>query len=226
MSERPIIFSAPMVRAILAGAKTQTRRLLTAGTAQCSLPLARLDFSDDAKWDAPFVDGAETQYLHVSVKDDDEDERVFRVLPRILAGDTLWVRETWYSPPRPLNDCLGYVADGDHPHGMTYRKRPAIHMPRISARLFLRVTAVRCERLQEITETDVEAEGVEVPRCVKCGYSRADCHTHMDHQLCGDSTPPSAVSEFHKLWDSINAKRAPWTSNPFVWVVEFERLKS
>lgn len=209
-----------MVRAIIAGTKSQTRRLVTPRTSQCSIPLARLDFGQDAKWGAPFVDGHETQYLHVSAQDN-EDERVFRVLPRTQAGDMLWVRETWGVADRWIHDCetdpprtIAYKADlsamNFDPEGPVktsdwgwenMRWRPSIHLPRWASRLFLRVTAVRCEQLQEIGYEDAKAEGVDLELIHRAGEGPA----------------------FQELWDSINAKRAPWASNPWVWVIEFER---
>jgi len=162
MSEKPILFSAPMVRAILEGRKTQTRR-----AAHVSVPV-------------PLADAA-------------------RRCP--YWADTLWVRETWFSPPKPHNDCLGYAADNDFPHGVAYRMRPSIHMPRTASRITLRVTSVRFERLQDISWNDALAEGVRANGVL----------------------PWSPVDAFRELWDSINFDRAPWRSNPWVWVIEFER---
>lgn len=195
MTSRPIIFSAPMVRAILAGTKTQTRRVIT----------PQPEWTNGAAWywrHPRYDNGDGVNYFHSVWVTDSVQRAMLRCAPW-QAGDTLWVRETWYSPPRPLNDCLGYAADGDHPHGQTYRQRPSIHMPRAAARIQLRVTSVRVERLQEISDADARAEGVEL---------------ELIHRLGGGPA-------FRELWDSINAERAPWSSNPWVWVVEFEREK-
>jgi hypothetical protein len=172
---RPIIFSVPMVRAILEGRKSQTRRIKRA---------------------------------HENIAPGITSDAIR--CPYGQPGDLLWVRETWYSPPKPLNDCLGYAADGDHPHGCTYRKRPSIFMPRWASRLTLRITAVRVERLQEISAADSRAEGLEwVAPTYGVGGIAASWN--------GDP-----VQSYRALWESINGKGS-WDLNPWVWVIEFER---
>lgn len=176
MTERPILFSGAMVRAILDGRKTQTRRLINPqptmivdGVAR--IPSARRKVSG---YDIPANQDARSPYGQ--------------------PGDRLWVRETV---------CLAgsvpfYRADGE-----TFAKvrwSPAIHMPRTASRLTLEVLEVRVQRLQEIGEEDAVAEGVEM---VPFGSMRG---------------------EFHALWDSINAKRAPWASNPWVWALTFSKV--
>ena len=171
---KPILFSTPMVQAILDGRKTQTRRVI------------KID-------DAP------------------ENWRKSLAGSRYKPSDILWVRETWA-------DVFGkyeYRADYSESentyrvkrYGTTIAKwRPAIFMPRAAARIFLRVTDVRVERLQDITEDDATAEGLRI------GIGGAPCFS------CRDA--------FAELWDKLNAKRGyGWDTNPWVWVIEFERCE-
>lgn len=126
-------------------------------------------------------------------------------------GDILWVRETWM-PETEQGICTGgYIykasdnpeADGDCP----LKWRPSIHMPRKVARIFLKVTNVRVERLQEITEEDAIREG---------------CIALKDKN---EITSISAKERFHALWDGIYLKQGyGWDANPWVWVYEFERI--
>ena len=185
---KPIIFSTPMVQAILDGKKTQTRRVIK-----------------------PQPDGeikANIPYEFYGTK----TERIFTDTKAYLApcsvGDILWVRETWakrvYSDNRyyyKADDNLGAIfnREGD-------KWRPSIFMPREAARLFLRVKNVRVERLQDITEEDAIAEG-------------------MSKTLVDGVVFISAKGNFHVFWDSLNIKRGyGWDTNPWVWVIEFERI--
>lgn len=200
MKERPILFSAPMVRAILAGKKTQTRRevnrLNGLGSVTC-------------------FGGSETSGYDFALRDRRdmwnefrEDELLARC-PYGVAGDRLWVRETWAL-------CIN-VIDGEteavHKAGPwrnenepSLKWKPSIHMPRWASRITLEVVAVRVERLQDITDKDVFCEGIQQA---------------VDEGLQGDG---SARGAFIELWESINGPDS-WPANPWVWVVEFKRLK-
>jgi len=135
----------------------------------------------------------------------------------------LWVRETWaphvdderaYRADRQWSAAIYYravpelrerhIISRGGPKPRINRWRPSIHMPRWASRITLDVTSVRVERLQAITEADAETEGV----------LHADTSYGLD-----------PVTDFRALWDSINAKRAPWKSNPWVWVVTFKVIK-
>lgn len=195
MRERPIIFSAPMVQAILAGRKTVTRRVATywrgEGNRARKLPCDLRPAAAACHYGAP--------------------------------GGRLWVRETWAAfkaDDRPNDLCVAYrascgsagafdyaMADGSILGAKIERWTPSIHMPRWASRITLEIISVRVERLQEITEEDARAEGV-AAMMVEC---RPDAHE-----------PHRGL--FAILWDQINGKRAPWVSNPWVWRVEFRRM--
>lgn len=202
MKERPILFSAPMVRALLAGTKTQTRRICKAA----KLHDSGEDYRDDDGWplfDAS-VDGA-------------GDIRIGS--PYGQAGDRLWVREGYSGPhwmtgvpPRDWipGTPLWYWADGRIPtHGDWTKPKPGMHMPRWASRIDLEVTSVRVERLQAINEYDAAAEGVAT---WAPGAPSPD----------GQTADPS--DQFRWLWSSINGADS-WSANPWVWVVEFRRIK-
>jgi hypothetical protein len=135
-------------------------------------------------------------------------------LPRYAAGDILWVRETWCERLGVVDKGLyiykAHVEPQDeiHQYALDQNKwRPSIFMPREAARLFLRVKNVRVERLQDITEEDAIAEG-------------------MSKTLVDGVVFISAKGNFHVFWDSLNIKRGyGWDTNPWVWVIEFERVK-
>jgi hypothetical protein len=134
-------------------------------------------------------------------------------------GDILWVRETWNKLPHA--GTYFFKADdrdvetGEYAVNPYIKWRPSIHMPRAAARIFLRVTDVRAERLQNICETDAKAEGFDF---ALCKYKACDCPNVIDY--CADST-----GCFGAFWDSLSAKRGyGWDANPWVWVYTFERV--
>lgn len=193
MTERPIIFSGPMVRALLAGRKTQTRRIVK-GVDECPHGYDGVVTHTVPK-EAHFVGqhcfqlaSGETAYIRC---------------PYGAPGDRLWVRETFMREIEDGTPTGGFIyraSDRPEPDGeKPLRWTPAIHMKRVACRLRLEVTGVRIERLQEISEKDSRAEGIDAPTAgsYRAGYAR--------------------------LWNSLNEKRAPWGSNPWVWVIEFRR---
>lgn len=233
MAIKPILFNTEMVRAILDGRKTQTRRLV------------KPHYHDG---DAGFnvVTMANTgAFCYIEYYDEDERSTERRLNPPYNRDDILWVRETFDElPVNPDGSssggktCLYYKADGDlRPEIWQGIWHPSIHMPRKAARIFLRVTGIRAERLQDITDTDALKEGVpsdddfpmnEVycPVChgeglhgalhpVSLGYMEVDCEN------C--DTP---VKRFSHLWNSTikydDVSRFGWEANPWVWVIEFE----
>ena len=227
MSERPILFNGEMVRAILDGRKTQTRRVIKPQPATNNV-----DFLD-------MVMGESSQLFW------EWDSRVNVVGRSFLCpygkpGDRLWVREAHgllcdlcldspceYPEQNPCkNIYVQYRAESDDPYPGQWpaeeargnpgapKWRPSIHMPRWASRITLEVVAVRVERVQEISPLDA---------------TRESCFAFMRYGppiMGGIPTlleSRSPIEQFSRLWDSINAKRGfSWESNPWVWVVEFE----
>ena len=194
MKERPIISSAPMVRAILAGTKTQTRRVvrLRAGESAHEGGDGRLHAVANTTWGCCV-------------------ERVIQC-PYGVPGDLLWVRETWATTEQAGDHSADRVVvyratDPDWETMEGWQWRPSIFMPRWASRLTLRITSVRVERVQEIPEADARAEGF---KDVVGKYARGD----------------EARIWFAELWDIINAARGfGWDTNPWVWVIGFERVQ-
>lgn len=190
--ERPILFSGEMVRAILEGRKTQTRRIVK--------PALRND--------------TEMRFF--------QDEQPTYLCPYGKAGDLLWVRETWaeicynecgcdggecldhgfvYKADTPNDKYPGEWPNEFLPEEVPCRWRPSIHMPRSASRILLEITDVRVERLQDISEEDAKAEGVE-----------------WMHSLL------EPTESFSELWQSINGSES-WANNPFVWAITFKRIQ-
>jgi len=205
IKERPILFSAPMVRAILEGRKSVTRR-----------PVKGL------KTDNPVVDAFDDSPLIGACWD--IGGPVIRS-PYGLPGDRLWVREAWQADdqvnsvaPRDLShgEPIRYPADWDFRQtGCAMIKpgkiRPSIHMPRWASRILLEITDVRVERLQDISGDQAEAEGVDADMCrqfLDTSPSRHQCKEAVIHGFAG-------------LWQSTGGD---WDANPWVWVVEFKRV--
>ena len=221
MTDRPLLFSAPMVKALLAGTKTQTRRLL-------KIP-AWLDAG--AAWADPGLGAG--GYLKAPATGGDTVERV---RSPYAVGDRLWVRETWavgkcsdglspsmLSPGFWLHDNGGiwYAAGGEPAAPVSPRStwRPSIFMPRWASRLTLTVSDVRVQRLHEISEADAMAEGVctflESTDSTRWGNLSADDRAMMVRIHYG-----SAVKAYSHLWETINGADA-WPVNPWVVAVTF-----
>lgn len=223
MPEKPILFSGPMVRAILAGTKTQTRRIVK------PQPKGRLSPWDMASEPGDvYIDGSVPVRCVESRGRNKRDagELSLRPVPCPygVPGDRLWVREAWRQNDAP-SDCVHYMADEDECSGGPWR--PSIHMPRWASRITLEVTEVRVQRLQEISEEDAKAEGVNAV-CPGCGQTLAQDDETEAHWICedgNDGVPFEHRVGFERLWGLINGKRAPWSSNPWVWAITFRRIK-
>lgn len=139
MKERPILFSGAMVRALLAGTKTQTRRVVK------MKPHQQIEQRDD---------GTNWPWMYDSERDAD----AWLTCPYGKPGDWLWVRETWHDASSALHSCALYRADGGEIYGGKWA--PSIHMPRWASRITLEITSVRVERLQDIDISAAQAEGV------------------------------------------------------------------
>lgn len=192
MKERPILFSAPMVNAILAGIKTQTRRVVK-----------------PQPWTVPFQtqQGDADEALFWRYGQEKEDWPYPRFCPYGLDGDRLWVRETWMQPE---HDPEKYRYKATNPSYIG-RWRPSIHMPRAASRITLEITGVRVERLQQMPYRDWIADFC--PDYVQQERALAS--------FVGREEQTRMAKEF---WDSINGKKHPWDSNPWVWVIEFKKL--
>lgn len=219
MKERPIIFSAEMVKAILDGRKTQTRRVI------------KPDIYNDFDLER---DGS----LEVMAIENNNGDSVPIVdfCPYGKPGDQLWVRETCRLFPtggivnsvkNPYQQTIMYKAGNgiktvtNPPVGNKigfHRWTPSIHMPRWASRIQLEVTGVRVQRVQDISEEDAIAEGI-TP--IAPGYEDIMWSQFVTENKIATTREP--IEAFEILWDSINAKRGHiWASNPWVWVIEFE----
>jgi len=231
MKERPILFSSPMVRAILNGRKTVTRRVI-----QCHLNGWHIDrlLGD---WPLSEPDGFENgifKYTHQTEVDDARTDEV--KCPHGQPGDRLWVRETYTVGALITGRCEGnsYVVfkDGGQKYkdGAYYRPqekyapgafdgikwKPSIFMPRWASRITLEITDVRVERVQDIDDIEAEREGVHWSDAAIIfeGGSRV---RELERTYRG---------AFACLWDSINSKRGfGWNLNPWVWAITFKRVK-
>lgn len=199
MMERPILFSGPMVRAILDGRKTQTRRVVN------HPPFEATD------------EGIDVEYAIGYLR-----------CPYGQPGDLLWVKENCWLPPVDARH-MGVQYDADATAAdlrnakrdlipLGWRHTSSLMTPRWASRLLLRVTEVRVERLWEITQEDAIAEGIERIGDRFKGYMRL---------FTGEEYNPALPkTSFAQLWETINAKRGyGWDSNPWVWVLSFEVVK-
>lgn len=178
MKERPILFQAEMVRAILNGSKTQTRRI------------------------AKLTDAAHVKEPGKHRRWHPADPEARLACPYGQPGDQLWVRETWRN--RLGDGSLDYFATHAGPFTWeSYKWKPSIHMPRVASRITLEVTAVRLERLQDISRGDAMAEGCPFPNMAQ-----------------GDD-PRKWYAD---LWGQINGTDS-WATDPWVWVIEFKVVK-
>lgn len=202
MRERPILFAGPMVRAIINGEKTVTRRVMK--------PFQVPTLDVDGRW---YSVAQRHPKWGFSVDGDTERECANALAaslccPHGTPGARLWVRETYGDAGCRLT----YRADlEDGAHCMVKRWIPSIHMPRSASRILLKITAVRVERLQDISDEQALAEGVGVTK----------------HAVGVKLTSPNGESVpramFRELWQSINGRES-WAANPWVWVVEFRRI--
>lgn len=197
MKERPILFSALMVRALLAGTKTQTRRGLKVQPPAIVSSIYRPFVAEPNNWH-----GYGNDAIHW-----------YGRCPYGAPGDRLWVREAWARDDEDgalmFRADIGINADADaweqgRIDGVPrYRWRPSIHMPRAASRITLEITGVRVERLQDISESDAVAEGVYDSLHIPGGRFANENYAH--------------------LWDTINGDGS-WDANQWVWVVEFHRM--
>ncbi len=215
MKERGMIFNSEMVRAILDGRKTQTRRIMK------EQPVLNGNFYEvfGSAWSKGMTSIPAVPGHSLSTR-----------CPFGAVGDRIWVRETFC----PVDDTqyggekwVDYRAtpryEASHPAGWdsapndaeALKWRPSIHMPRWASRILLEITDVRVERLNAISEEDARAEGIIDGGCLNCG----------EPEPCGCANPePDATDAFAYLWQSIYGQDN-WNANPWVWVIEFKRVE-
>jgi hypothetical protein len=219
---KPIIFSTEMVKAILEGRKTVTRRVVNCelnkihglGNPKKLLadwPLSRI---------IDFTDGILT-YSYQTDVDDSTSSKVKSPYGKLR--DVLYVRESF------CQDSIAYITyKASNPeYEPEERWKPSIHMPKKFARIFLKVKDIRVERLQEITEEDCIREGIDME-----SDHASLCQNILDNMGCVEGATNDLeknsveLTVFKKLWNSINGKKegCSWEDNPYVWVVEFERI--
>lgn len=197
IKERPILFSAPMVRAILDGRKTVTRRPVK-GSA--------------LKWLEEFA----PEFVALSANE---------LCPFGQIGERLWVRETFNrTNPGGAQGVYYYRADGEFPKSIGGGKftdaeswKPSIHMPRAASRILLEITDVRVERLQDISDAEIEREGIDLDALAD-GQDRYD----MCHAGSGAEGRPTLRTAWRHLWETTGGD---WDANPWVWVVELKRVQ-
>lgn len=210
MRERPILFNGDMVRAILEGRKTVTRRLVDpqppVGHQWHGWIVESSNRKDEGKASWAACEGSLAHDAH----------RVHCPFGR--PGDRLWVRETFVGGQN--GTAIRYRAtEPDWPagQGTHWPWRPSIHMPRWASRILLEVTAVRVERLQDITEEQAQAEGADPIHLD--GLTASDI-TALDLEWADPATPYR--NGFRRLWESLGGD---WDANPWVWVIEFKRAE-
>lgn len=230
----PILFNTDMVRAILDGRKTVTRRLTKP---QPKMQLSYICMGHNhGKWNYPphCVEQSGWDEKYRRIEGLTAEDELMCWTPPCHTGDVLWARETWqyccrYTKHSPVTHCkYCYKASNESAFygcieecGEICNWRPSIHMPKEAARIWLKVTDVRVERLQEITADEALKEGIYPSECRTCdGAFACDC--------CPDEGYDE-VDGFEELWNSTIKKsdldRYGWDANPWVWAIEFERCE-
>lgn len=237
MTERGMIFNAEMVRAILDGRKTQTRREV-----KLKLDIARLATTYD--WATSLAANHYQGLTEEQIQQKAESLRgvihpvilgngqmVSIICPHGKPGDRIWVREAFRVHSR-ATDVATLVYKASERNSWTEQTHrvpvavcnkpatpekwtPSLHMPRWASRILLEITDVRVERLNAISQEDARAEGIIDGGCLNCG----------EPEPCGCANPePDATDAFAYLWQSIYGQES-WNANPWVWVIEFERVE-
>lgn len=214
MTEHPIIFSTDMVKAILDGKKTQTRRVIKPQPIYLHLNIEQPDLRKQ------IIEGIAGRCEYW------QDNNTGKTIhcPYGQAGDRLWVKETFcqvcYKRDRVEDVCLKEDCIRNQTMSPTCGMKwtSAIFMPHWASRITLEITKVRVERIQDITEGDAEAEGTNPP--IKNGNNINAISTFS---LDNPKPYPLAIARFRALWDKINTQRGySWESNPWVWVISFK----
>ena len=214
--ERPIIFSTDMVKAILEGRKTQTRRVLNPQPEE----LIDLTGIDDYEIGNVLEDKSSGDF---EIRLPNYEWLADIRNPYGQPGDLLWVRETW------AMYLDGFIAKSTNTFFKGVKWKPSIHMKKVYAQIWLEITDIRVERLQDISYQDAKAEGIE-PIGENCEGATLFRNYENPPDYIAEGELSSRLS-FRSLWDSINSKpgnRKPvtWNANPWVWVVSFKVLST
>lgn len=243
MKERPILFSGEMVRAILEGRKTQTRRIIK------PQPPHSCQYKINGNLSHALCYGTgKYENICVPPTPTSKDHR----LPCRYGkpGDRLWVRETWiHGVEYDENDMPIFTPEGNYQYKTWYRAtdyelvwhdeddghcdpkwKPSIHMPRSASRILLEITAIRIERLQDISDDAAEAEGIEGWNVPTGGddyqdYWRNYLMTQRQEKQGYPHFEGDMLASFKSLWESINGPES-WAKNPWVWVIEFKKVEN
>jgi hypothetical protein len=222
VKERPIIFSGDMVKALLTGTKTQTRRIVRPGFALDTFNFLDADgitLSQVSDFERKKDDGGVYRYTGLLAQSADYpgEGAVEVACPYGIAGDRLWVRETWARNPEihatVPGACLYRANRGGDYQGAAqgdFKWKSSRFMPRWASRITLEILKVRVERLQDVSEKDAKAEGMN-------GQST------KFHETVNLLRP--YAGNYAALWDSLHGKGA-WENNPWVWVIEFQPVKT
>lgn len=233
MKERPILFNADMVCAVLDGRKTQTRRIIQSPAKNMQASGHKvIEYREPGdKWYGEHVFSMRNQG---GTWCDYTKEQFLAKCPFSVVGDRLWVRESFYehghwqgggydpedsyfvSDKQVLFPADGIQRPSERKREDFWRSRPSIHMPRWASRITLEITSVRVERLQDISAEDVTAEGIKT-----LGESMWGSQWWVD-------APQAAINDAHLqfsiIWSKIYGEES-WHANPWVWVIEFKRVE-
>ena len=220
IKQRPILFSTPMIQPLQTGLKTQTRRKVKLQ------PVKRTNIAETA--DCWFWHGTKKQGHLRGFSLAEFTKSLAKYCPYGQIGDILWVRETFldaedyacsdYNPNNPDSEPrFSFKADCPQDQWDVYQWKPSIHMPYVASRLFLKITDVRVELLQDISDSDAIAEGCEIGAD---GFPKEQPHSSGIGWVGWDD----AREWYSWLWEEINGPES-WDANPFVWVVSFERCE-
>jgi len=206
MDIKPILFSTPMVQAILAGRKTQTRRIVKSRHESGLFQIGRT------------MDGVIIEITSLDWDERPKNDNTNDIKPRYRIGDIMWVRETWTplvnGGPEGFN-LYGFKADNDET--LNVKWKPSIFMPKEAARIYLQVTNVKIERIQDISFNDIKEEGIHVDK------SKFPAKIKENEQQYESVLEVLTLELWMKLWSDINGKDS-WKLNPYVWVYEFKRI--
>lgn len=221
MKETGLMFKAPLVRAILSGQKTQTRRALSAHTIKLLKATA--------------LAGEISNFLDEDRLQPSDLGYVLAHSPAGMLRDRIYVRETWQHANFPLGPYLegapvfyraDYLHESDPDYAdaeRTIRRNwlPSIHMPKAAARIWLEITGVRVERLQSISEQDAIAEGIERTE----DFFGCPCWRDYSEPEGPDAAvcPDDPIGSFQTLWESTGGD---WAENPWVWVIDFKTIST